>query len=70
MYQPLRQMMAQTECLNHSYNHLDKYHLLTKEWKNTVESKVNSDEAKSIFSILKNKISHLFCSGGIIYKHN
>jgi len=60
MYQPLRQMMAQTECLKRSHNRLDKYHLLTKEWKNTVEGKVNSDEAKSILSILKNKISHLF----------
>ena len=60
MYQPLRQMMAQTECLKRSHNRLDKYYLLTKEWKNTVEGKVNSDEAKSILSILKNKISHLF----------
>ena len=60
MFDPLRMMMKHQDCLRRSHNRLDKYHLLTKEWKNTVEGKVNGDEAKAILSILKEKISHLF----------
>ena len=48
------------------YRFLFKYimqqtcHLLTKEWKNNVECKVNSKEAHAILATLKHKISDLF----------
>ena len=48
-------MMIHHDCLRRFHNCLDKYHLLTKEWKNTVEGKVNGDEAKEILSILKKR---------------
>ena len=70
MYQPLRMMMTHKDCLKQSHNRLDKYHLLTKEWKNTVEGKVNDDEAKAILSILKDKISHLFDYPDIVNELN
>ena len=53
-------MMKHNDCLKRSHNRLDKYHLLTNEWENTVEGKVNGDETKAILSILKDKIPHLF----------
>ena len=60
MYQSLRAMMDSSYCLKRSCNRLDKYHLLTKEWKDKVECKVNSKEAHAILNILQSKMSYLF----------
>ena len=59
MYQPLRAMMDNSDCLKLSCNRLDKYHLLQKEWKDKVECKVNSKEAHAILDNLQSKVSDL-----------
>ena len=60
MYQPLRAMMAENQSsLSRSCSRLDKYHLLTKEWLDNVQCKVDKKytDAKSILKVLKDKPS-------------
>ena len=60
MYQPLRAMMAESQSsLSKSCNRLDKYHLLTKEWLDNVQCKVDKKDtdAKAILKVLKDKLS-------------
>ena len=63
MYQPLRAMMADCQSsLFKSCNRLDKYHLLTKEWLDHVQCKVDKkdSDAMLILKVLKDKLSRLF----------
>jgi len=63
MFQPLRAMMAASQSsLSKSCNRLDKYHLLTKEWLDNVQCKVDKKDtdAKLILKVLKDKLSRLF----------
>ena len=48
MFKPLRGMMDDgTSSLKKSINPLDKYHILTKEWKDNMEGKVGKNDNKA-----------------------
>ena len=61
IYTPLRSMMDNDIYLNKSCHRLDKYHLFTKPWTETVVMKLGKDETViCMINILKFKISQVF----------
>ena len=60
MYQPLREIMLNSDCLKRACNLIDIYYLIQKEWKDKVECKVSSIKSTSILNILKQKVSNIF----------
>ena len=46
MYGPVRGIINNVPCFHKSHHRLDKFHLLSKEWKDNVSTKVNGDEPK------------------------
>ena len=61
IYTPLRSMMINVSCLNKSCHRLDKYHLFTKPWVETVSIKLGDDETViSNVKKLRNMISKIF----------
>ena len=61
IYAPLRGMMESVPCLNKSSHRLDKYHLFTKPWNETVVLKLSTDESiREKVQILNLMMSKLF----------
>ena len=48
MYGHVRGMIHNVPYFNKSHHRLDKFHLLTKEWKDNVSNKINGDEPKKL----------------------
>ena len=53
-------MIENVQCLSKSHHRLDKFHLLSKEWKDNVSSKVTGDEPKQIVATLLLMLSDIF----------
>ena len=60
LYLPIRGMIENVQCLSKSHHRLDKFHLLSKEWKDNVSSKVTGDEPKQIVATLLLMLSDIF----------
>ena len=61
IYTPLRSMMDNDISLHKSCHRLDKYHLFTKPWTETVVMKLGKDEnINSMVDVLKLKITQIF----------
>ena len=48
MYTPIRAMIDSVPCMKKSHHRLDKYHLLNKEWKDNVSTKVTGEKQKKV----------------------
>ena len=48
LYLPIRGMIENVHCFSKSHHRLDKFHLLSKEWKDNMSSKVTDDEPKKL----------------------
>ena len=60
LYLPIRGMIENVQCLRKSHHRLDKFHLLSKEWKDNVSSKVTYDEPKNIVTTLLLMLGDIF----------
>ena len=60
MYGPIRGMIHNVPCITKLHHQLDKFHLLNKEWKDNVRTKVNGDEPKRIIATLLLMLGNMF----------
>ena len=60
MYTPIRGMIHSVPCMQKSHHRLDKFHLLNKEWKDHVSTKVSGDIQKKIIANLFAMLGNLF----------
>ena len=60
MYTPIRGMIHSVPCMKKSHHRLDKFHLLNKEWKDHVSTKVSGDDQKTIIANLFAMLGNLF----------
>ena len=62
MYTPIRGMIQSVPCMQKSHHRLDKFHLLNKEWKDHVSTKVSGDDQKiiaNLFAMLGDLFDHV-----------
>ena len=60
LYLPIRGMIENVHCFSKSHHRLDKFHLLSKEWKDNVSSKLTDDEPKKIANTLLLMLGDMF----------
>ena len=60
MYNPVRGMIHNDPCFNKSHHRLDKFHLLSKEWKDNVSTKLTGDKPKKIIGTLLLMLGDMF----------
>ena len=60
MYTPIRGMIESVPCMKKSHHRLDKFHLLNKEWKDNVSTKVTGDNQKKIIANLFAMLGNIF----------
>ena len=60
MYTPIRGMIQSVPCMQKSHHRLDKFHLLNKEWKDHVSTKVSGDNQKKIIANLFAMLGNIF----------
>ena len=60
LYLPIRGMIENVHCFSKSHHRLDKFHLLSKEWKDNVSSKLTDDEPRKIANTLLLMLGDMF----------